>query len=464
MMTRSGRGSRGSRVRTAGLVVLILVLAAGAGIVGYAVTHAAREKEPAATATRSSPSVYAAATAQPKPVRTGNDAPVPTKAGMTKALRAVLAAAGLGPRVRAHVVDVSSGAALLDRGGSVPAAPASTAKLLTAAALFSVHKPADRITTSVVAGQGGTVVLVGGGDPTLTGAAAPDDAAYSHAARIRDLATQLHNAHVRVTRIVVDDSRFAGPAVSPAWAAEDVPSDYASAITAVMADGGRSTPSAPIRSSSPDLAAGRELAAALGQPKLDVGRGRAPTNARTVATVRSAPMSVLVEQMLLRSDNVIAECLARQVALAESEPASFTGAARAVRSVLKRAGVDPGPGLVDGSGLAASDRVSAATLADVLRTAANSAGLRDLIGALPVAAWSGTLAGRYVGTATRAGAGLVRAKTGTLTGVSSLAGLVHDRDGRLLAFAFIADRTGATEPAEEALDVAAARLAGCGCR
>jgi D-alanyl-D-alanine carboxypeptidase/D-alanyl-D-alanine-endopeptidase (penicillin-binding protein 4) len=59
---------------------------------------------------------------------------------------------------------------------------------------------------------------------------------------------------------------------------------------------------------------------------------------------------------------------------------------------------------------------------------------------------------------------VIRAKTGTLTGVSSLVGLVHDRDGRLLAFAFIADRTGATPAAEAALDVLAARLAGCGCR
>ncbi len=64
--------------------------------------------------------------------------------------------------------------------------------------------------------------------------------------------------------------------------------------------------------------------------------------------------------MLQGSDNVIAEALARQVAIAEHQPASFTGGAAAVRAVLTRLGIDPGVGLVDGSGLAERDRVSAA--------------------------------------------------------------------------------------------------------
>jgi D-alanyl-D-alanine carboxypeptidase/D-alanyl-D-alanine-endopeptidase (penicillin-binding protein 4) len=61
----------------------------------------------------------------------------------------------------------------------------------------------------------------------------------------------------------------------------------------------------------------------------------------------------------------------------------------------------------------------------------------------------------------------VRAKTGTLTGVSALAGLVHDADGRLIVFALIADRVpggeAGTAGSEAALDRVAAALAGCGC-
>src|SRR5206468_462828 len=111
--------------------------------------------------------------------------------------------------------------------GTTPAAPASTGKLLTAAALLAVRPPTYRITTKVVAGPNGAVILVGGGDPTLTGAAAGHDGAYADAARVSDLAAQLRRAHVTPTRIVVDDSLFSGPTVSPYWAAEDIPSDYA---------------------------------------------------------------------------------------------------------------------------------------------------------------------------------------------------------------------------------------------
>jgi serine-type D-Ala-D-Ala carboxypeptidase/endopeptidase (penicillin-binding protein 4) len=170
--------------------------------------------------------------------------------------------------------------------------------------------------------------------------------------------------------------------------------------------------------------------------------------------------------MLQQSDNVIAECLARQVAIAEHRPASFTGAAAAIRTVLTGLGIDPGSAMVDGSGLAARDRLTPATLARLLRTVAGSSEqrLHPVLAALPVAGWSGTLADRYLTGSARTAAGLVRAKTGTLTGVSSLAGLVHDRSGRLVAFALIADRAPSTAAADSALDAIAAALARCGCR
>jgi len=451
------------RLVVAGLVLLVLVLGAAAGVGGFAVTDAARTTTAPSSPPPPTPRAYAAAGATPSAPATGGAGAAPTAAGVAAALRPLLGAAGLGSRVRAEVLDAQDGTALLDRGGAIPAAPASTAKLLTAAALLTV-RPADfRIPTTVRAGTGGALVLVGGGDPTLTGAAAGKAGAYAGAARLADLAAQVKRAGGHWKRIVVDDRLFAGPTVSPRWAPEDVPSDYGAAITPVMLDGGRAAPSDPVRSNAPDLAAGHRLAALLGTPALPVGRGRGPAGARVLGAVRSAPLSTLVAQMLQFSDNVIAECLARQVAIAEHAPVSFTGAAAAVRSVLRGLRVDPGAGLVDGSGLAASDRVPALALARVLRLATTTPRLRYLLAGLPVAAWSGTLADRYLRGGARAGAGVVRAKTGTLTGVSALAGLVHDRSGRLLVFAFVADRTGSTAAAEAALDDLAARLAGCGC-
>jgi D-alanyl-D-alanine carboxypeptidase/D-alanyl-D-alanine-endopeptidase (penicillin-binding protein 4) len=373
----------------------------------------------------------------------------------------------LGKTVLAEVTDAITGSVLFARGATSKAPPASTAKLATAVAVLTVHASTDRITTTVVAGPApGEVVLVGAGDPTLSAAAAGVDAPYDDAARISSLATQLHTAHVAVTKVLVDDSLFSGPSVSPSWQREDVPTSYESAITAVMADGGRSSPPAVIRSSSPDLAAGAALASDLGLPAHDVVRGKAPAGASRLASVQSATYGELVEQMLQQSDNVIAECLARQVAVAKHLPASFLGGAAAVRAVLSGLGVAIGSGMTDGSGLAPGDRLSPVALIAILRLALSAAhpALAHVITDLPVAGWDGTLATRYTSGPAAAGAGAVRAKTGTLTSVSTLAGIVTTAAGRVLVFSFVADAVGPsaadTSAAEAALDVMAAALVG----
>jgi D-alanyl-D-alanine carboxypeptidase/D-alanyl-D-alanine-endopeptidase (penicillin-binding protein 4) len=100
----------------------------------------------------------------------------------------------------------------------------------------------------------------------------------------------------------------------------------------------------------------------------------------------------------------------------------------------------------------------------VLRAAVSEAPLRGLLDGVPVAGATGTLAKRYRAARTTSGAGVVRAKTGTLAGVNSLAGTVVDADGRLLVFAFLSDRAIAPTRTEAALDRLAAILVGCGCR
>lgn len=440
-----------------------LVVVVGCGVGGFAVTDYVRHHRHDADTVGGTPVPHALdlATAAPAAVP-ARPAPLPTATGVASALRGVVTADALGTRLRAIVVDAASGTVLYDRGADALTTPASTAKLLTATAVLAVRNPTDRLSTSVVRGAtAGTVVLVGGGDPTLTAASGRTAPDYPGAARIADLAAQLRKRNIPINRIVVDGSLFSGPRVSPGWAPDDVPSDYASAITAVMTDGGRAFPGDLVRSETPDLAAGEALAAALDIPNADVVVGRAPAHAARLARVESAPIGRLVEQMLLSSDNVIAECLARQVAIAKHLPASFAGAAVAVRQVLRGLGVDPGAGLLDGSGLSAGDRVSVRVLAGVIRLVVGRPS--SVLAALPVSAWSGTLVHRYRGTGA---AGVVRAKTGTLTDVSALAGVVHDRDGRLLVFALVADQvTGDLTPyADTALDAIVAALAGCGCR
>jgi D-alanyl-D-alanine carboxypeptidase/D-alanyl-D-alanine-endopeptidase (penicillin-binding protein 4) len=82
---------------------------------------------------------------------------------------------------------------------------------------------------------------------------------------------------------------------------------------------------------------------------------------------------------------------------------------------------------------------------------------------LPVAGFTGTLDERFDSPAATDGVGLIRAKTGSLTGVSSLAGTVVARDGTAYAFAMMADDVPNAVAARSALDDAAAALARCGC-
>jgi D-alanyl-D-alanine carboxypeptidase/D-alanyl-D-alanine-endopeptidase (penicillin-binding protein 4) len=183
--------------------------------------------------------------------------------------------------------------------------------------------------------------------------------------------------------------------------------------------------------------------------------------------VESAPIERLVEQALNASDNLLAEDLGRQVAIARGLPATFDGAAQGITAALAEAGLDTtGLDISDASGLATDDRVPARLLVDVLRGAADGsvAGADGLLSGLPVAGYDGTLAERTV-EGGDAGPGSVRAKTGTLLGTNDLAGTVLTADGRLLAFAVMADGTvGGLTAGEGSLDVIADALAGCGCR
>jgi D-alanyl-D-alanine carboxypeptidase/D-alanyl-D-alanine-endopeptidase (penicillin-binding protein 4) len=391
---------------------------------------------------------------------------------MAAKIQSLLADGRLGARVTASVVDALTGEPIFDLNASTPSIPASTAKLLTAAAVLHARGPAYRLATRAVAGRApGEVVLVGGGDPTL---AATATSSYPGAARLDLLADQVTTAlgGTPPTRVVVDSSLFVGATLGPNWFERDAKDGFIANITALMTDGARRNPRdiepPSKRYDRPDLAAGQLFAKSLGLPASAVSTGTAPPDAQPLGAVFSAPMSRLVEIMISDSDNIVAEALARQVALARGKVASFSGAAQATREALAELGIPTsGYGLVDGSGMSHSNRVSAQLLTAILVHAAGSKQpqLRAIVSGLPVAAYSGTLNKRYR-TASTGGsaAGIVRAKTGTLTGVNTLAGVVVDADGRLLAFSVMADVTTNTPQAQSAMDRVAAAIASCGCQ
>jgi D-alanyl-D-alanine carboxypeptidase/D-alanyl-D-alanine-endopeptidase (penicillin-binding protein 4) len=235
-------------------------------------------------------------------------------------------------------------------------------------------------------------------------------------------------------------------------------------------DGGRYSPGVlpTSRTLTPAPAAGQSFRSALVAAGVPIGAvvvGAAPAGSTPLAHVDSAPVSALIERMLTVSDNDIAEALGRLSARAAGRPATFTGAVQTIQATMTSLGVPlPVRGMQDASGLSQLDRLAPQTVVDLLVTAAGSAHpeLSALTAALPVAGFTGTVAGRFHTPDTMAAAGVARVKTGTLSGVGSLAGLIVDRDGRLLAFAVLA--TPATRAGgESALDRVAAVLAACGC-
>ncbi len=139
-----------------------------------------------------------------------------------------------------------------------------------------------------------------------------------------------------------------------------------------------------------------------------------------------------------------------------------------MRQALAELGVKPATGerWYDGSGLSRRNVLDPATLADVLRLAASEdhPELRPVLAGLPVAGFTGSLEFRFADAAPPA-RGHVRAKTGTLRNTSALAGLVTDLDGTSAAFVLMADRVPYLRSlaAQEALDAAAAAIAGCHC-
>ena len=409
-----------------------------------------------------------------------NAAPSATAAGVSAALEPLASARGLG-EFTGVVTDPATGIVLWNRTAGTALVPGSTGKLLITAAALLTLTPTDRLVTRVVAGtEPGTVVLVGGGDPTLTALPPGSEGVYPDPSRLTALADAVRAASpTPVRRVVVDAGRYSGPTLATGWDPADVPGGYVAPIEALMLDGGREDPrlqDGP-RVSDPALTAGRALAGLLGVDAGAVTSGTASSTAAVLGSVSSAPIADLVEHTVRTSDNVLAEVLAREVAIARNGEPSFTGGADQTLAALAQAGFDTaGARMSDGSGLSTDDRVPAALLGRVLATAAaptpvdrdtpsrNVTALRPIVTGLPVAGGDGTLDDRFDPTSpASAGRGVVRAKTGTLIGVSSLAGVTTDADGRLLVFALMSNDV-VPAVVRPRLDAIAAALSRCGCR
>ncbi|RCG28933.1 D-alanyl-D-alanine carboxypeptidase/D-alanyl-D-alanine-endopeptidase [Sphaerisporangium album] len=400
---------------------------------------------------------------------------LPGKGTLAAQLTRAMGDSALGGNVGAVVVDVSGGATLFASRADIGITPASTTKVVTAVAALTELGPDTKIATRVLQGRPGTLTLVGGGDPTLASPRSARGPGYPRFASLATLASRtaqaLKAAGVTAVSLTYDDSLFSGPRTAPGWKPGYIPEGSVAPVTALTIDEGRQDPrneNSP-RYADPPRTAAEAFAAQLQRYGVRVGksikRAKAAAGAKEVARVESPAVYELVEHMLTESDNDLAEALAHLVAIKEGRPGGFAGASQAVRATLKRLGADAGVVVNDGSGLSTRNRITPAALARLVSLAASPANphLRAAISGLPIAGFTGTLGHRYAKGEAKAGAGVVRAKTGTLNGVNTLTGLARTADGRLVAFAFMADDVRDPDGAVAALDRLAALVSGCGC-
>lgn len=391
---------------------------------------------------------------------------------VARALAPALSDRDLGRHVSVLVAPLDAATPAFDNGGGV-IVPASTMKLLTGAAALEALGPDRRFVTRVMRGPGRSLTLVGGGDPML--ASTPAGAGQERQADLVTLAKRvaaaLDESGARgPVRLRYDDSLFTGPELSPDWPAGYEADEVVAPITALMADGGRAD-NGWERVEDPSQVAADKFAAALQRQGIKVAGpvrpARVPAQAEELTSVSSPALSLIVEHLLEVSDNEITEVVAHQVGLEVADDGSFAGGADGVRRVLTDLGVPlQGADIRDGSGLSRANRLNPRTLAAVIRLSARSdrPELRAAVTGLPVAGFTGSLTYRYE-TGDAEGLGRVRAKTGTLSGVSVLAGIATGPDGTPMVFVMGADRirTDRTEGARAALDEMSAALGACRC-
>lgn len=177
-----------------------------------------------------------------------------------------------------------------------------------------------------------------------------------------------------------------------------------------------------------------------------------PTAAKGVNTV-SHGINEVLKPMMKDSENLYAEAVFYQLAasVAQGRPATERHARAAIREMVKKIGHKPEAyRFADGSGLSLYNYVSAELLTDFLRYAYNNKAIYNFLApSLPVAGRDGTLKKRMVKTPCE---GNVRAKTGTLTGVISLAGYCTAPNGHALAFTIINQGVLTYKPARDFQD------------
>lgn len=420
--TRSKR-SRGTKRRLAVLALLAVIVLAIASIV--------RGFFAQAPAARNSAAPMAALRATPRPAAWNASQIARLRSALDGAFAPVLS-----DRYSLVVID-ATGRVIYARHERSAVTPASALKLVVADAALNLLGPAYRFHTVLAATRAtqdgrldSDLWLVGSGDPSLRS----DDVRGG----VRLLARS--GLHRIDGSVAIDAGELSGPEINPHWDPSDADQDFQAPVSAVSLDGDtvETQPNVWVPVHDMPVVVGDALERMLAHAGIVTADrpivANAPIDTIVLWDHRSPPLRSLVAHMLYFSDNHYAEQLMRALAVDAGEAGSDANGLAIERDFLSSRGIPTdGMRLVDGSGLAQSNRIAAITLARILSDAELRDGGAALYMLLPGGGRDGTLTDYDFTTAS----GRVRAKTGTLRNANALAGYVTTAHHGRLAFAFL---------------------------
>ncbi|WP_129360423.1 D-alanyl-D-alanine carboxypeptidase/D-alanyl-D-alanine endopeptidase [Rothia uropygioeca] len=427
------------------------------------------------------PDALASASSVDNPVKDlPGDADQPAPADLAGPLEAASGKLDGGGTMASQVVDVASGNVLYSDDATRPVTPASNLKLLTQFALLSHADPNSRYeTNSYLSEDSKSVTLVAGGDTMLSSGTSDENSVLGHAG-VQTLAAQtiqeLKDKGVSGKLPVnLDASMYSGQGTNPAWDSADVDAGYVTSISPIALwdhhtqrpSDGEDVSHRPQNAGADALngyvKALNEAGASQGlsfTSGSDSSEAAEHADSQRLGSVESATVLEQAKYMMENSDNVLAEVLGRNAAIAAGNEGSIEGAIKTVKQTLTGAGIST-DGLIqkDSCGLSADNRVTPITLAQIIAHATQSeTATSNLAETLPVAGGTGTLASRFEADDASAAQGSARAKTGTLLKVNSLTGYTTTSQGRLLAYSFVVNDVTNSEAATTALDASVAAL------
>jgi D-alanyl-D-alanine carboxypeptidase/D-alanyl-D-alanine-endopeptidase (penicillin-binding protein 4) len=323
--------------------------------------------------------------------------------------------------------------------------PASSTKLITAAVALEVLKPEFTYSTKVhgavdAAGLAADLFFVGGGDPLVirNEYLASEKYPTTSGTSLEKLADSLVASGLRrvAGSVVGVDSRYDDKRFIDVWP-QDFHFTEAGPLGALIVDDGVVLGQAT-KPDDPAVAAATELQNLLnargilfgGVPRHDV----LPSGIPEIASIQSAPLTAIIQEMLVSSDNNTAELLLKEIGFASRGSGTTAAGLTAVHELLTKWKIDKDVQLFDGSGLASDGRIPCEVFMSLLHMFSTS-----MPGLMAIAGETGTIRDTFDGTAV---AGKLRGKTGTLNGVKALVGYLSVTNSDPVIFSMLMNKTG----------------------